>query len=295
VATAIEVERTPPLAPTPVRCRPVTLATPPRLARALLAPMEAAAGVDAGDGGAGAAPPARRATQLRKMPRRSTPKPNPLRTSSMSRSMARRVSLPLLRSTKSTIATDPGIEDAAMEAEADSAAKASASTLLAIRTSGQTNPHNRVRAALALRAISTASTVARPAVPVPSPMRTRKPVPIPAPSRMILPGESLSKYRKGDDPAVQVAQPRNSATSVTLAPPGEPLHRSPQGWDGGAVLPGETLSRRRPSADSRNDSPRSFEREPRRFEGRGDRSETRRDNRSSFRNAPPVAAASRDS
>jgi len=108
---------------------------------------------------------------------------------------------------------------------------------------------------------------------------------------IILPGESLSKYRKGDDPA-GTAPPATSGltgattTTVTLAPPAN-LYTIAEGWDGGATLPGETLSRRRP-ADSRNDSPRSFEREPRR-EGRGDRSETRRDNRSSFRNAPPVA------
>jgi ribonuclease G len=60
---------------------------------------------------------------------------------------------------------------------------------------------------------------------------------------IVLPGESLSKYRKGSE----FAQPAKAveATPVQLAPPAN-LFTVAAGWDGGAVLPGETLSRRRP-------------------------------------------------
>jgi len=119
---------------------------------------------------------------------------------------------------------------------------------------------------------------------------------------MILPGESLSKYRKGEPLAAAptTAQTSVPSTTVTLAPPAN-LYTVAAGWDGGAVLPGETLSRRRP-ADSRPESHtgshRDSEREPRREErsGRNDRSsrgesrgESRRDTRSEFRNHAPAA------
>jgi ribonuclease E len=101
---------------------------------------------------------------------------------------------------------------------------------------------------------------------------------------IILPGESLSKYRKGEQPAA--AEPAQSgpvhATPITLAPP-KNLYTVAEGWDGGAVLPGETLSRRRP-AESRPQR----EIDPRREA----RHEGRRENRSEFRNPPaqPEAA-----
>ena len=119
-----------------------------------------------------------------------------------------------------------------------------------------------------------------------------------APSEpIILPGESLSKYRKGDDAAASTPAPSASAqttpvnaTTVTLAPPAN-LYTVAEGWDGGAVLPGETLSRRRPESGQETRRPqRDSEREPRRERGGRDaRTEGRRDNRSDFRNAPPVA------
>jgi ribonuclease G len=105
---------------------------------------------------------------------------------------------------------------------------------------------------------------------------------------IILPGESLSKYRKGDDHPAQPAAAASAhavppTTSVTLAPPAN-LYTVAEGWDGGDVLPGETL-RRRPS-DSRPDARpgRDSERDSRR--GRNDRNsrDGRRDNRSEFRN-----------
>ena len=102
---------------------------------------------------------------------------------------------------------------------------------------------------------------------------------------IVLPGESLSKYRKGDE---SVAAPATSApaphtTTVTLAPPAN-LYTLAEGWDGGATLPGETLSRRRPSepaGDARRPQ-RDFEREGRRDNRAGRDS---RGGRSEFRNA----------
>ena len=106
---------------------------------------------------------------------------------------------------------------------------------------------------------------------------------------IILPGESLSKYRKADEPAASTpASQASFAVPVTLAPPAN-LYTIAEGWDGGATLPGETLSRRRPS-ESRpetNRPQRDFDREPRR--DREARFEPRRDNRSEVRNTAPVA------
>jgi ribonuclease E len=60
---------------------------------------------------------------------------------------------------------------------------------------------------------------------------------------IVLPGESLSKYRKGGDEPQAAAKPAGDATPITLAPPAN-LYTLAAGWDGGATLPGETLSRR---------------------------------------------------
>ncbi|HEU5341577.1 Rne/Rng family ribonuclease [Edaphobacter sp.] len=66
----------------------------------------------------------------------------------------------------------------------------------------------------------------------------------PVPEPILLPGESLSKYRKpGDEPAA--AAPKTAEPSIIL--PATPSFAIPAGWDGGAVLPGETLSRHRRS------------------------------------------------
>jgi len=77
---------------------------------------------------------------------------------------------------------------------------------------------------------------------------------------IILPGESLSKYRKGEE-APGAAKPEGTiltplpSTEFTISP----------GWDGGAILPGESLSRHRraetrpePRAEHRSDSRASF-------------------------------------
>jgi ribonuclease E len=68
---------------------------------------------------------------------------------------------------------------------------------------------------------------------------------------IVLPGESLSKYRKGGDEPQPVAA--KETETLTLAPPAN-LYTVAEGWDGGAVLPGETLRRR--SEPARQDSRR---------------------------------------
>src|SRR3984885_11368280 len=73
-----------------------------------------------------------------------------------------------------------------------------------------------------------------------------------APEPIVLPGESLSKYRKGgDEPA---AAPKAVDANVIL--PAVPDYAIPSGWDGGATLPGESLSRHRRS-DSRTEHPQA--------------------------------------
>jgi ribonuclease E len=114
----------------------------------------------------------------------------------------------------------------------------------------------------------------------------------------ILPGESLSKYRKGENGAAnELAAGKTFGTPVTAKPSTEiaPL----VGWDGGAVLPGETLRARGPRSDSRNEPRAEASNEPRgesRGEGRGGerggsrrrgRDEQRRGGRDGNRDAAP--------
>ena len=84
---------------------------------------------------------------------------------------------------------------------------------------------------------------------------------------IVLPGESLSKYRKGgDEPA---ATPK--ATNANIIIPSAPEYTIPAGWDGGSTLPGESLSRHR------------------RPENRPDfRSEQRQDTRANYTNQAPA-------
>src|SRR5882757_9306437 len=77
---------------------------------------------------------------------------------------------------------------------------------------------------------------------------------------IILPGESLSKYRKGEE-APAAAKPEG--TILTPLPASE--YTISPGWDGGATLPGESLSRHRraetrsePRAEHRSDSRANF-------------------------------------
>ena len=94
----------------------------------------------------------------------------------------------------------------------------------------------------------------------------------PAPEPMILPGEKLSKYTPGGD-AASASSSTPSATPATA-----PEFTLRGAWDGGNVLPGETLRPRNPApgareASSRESGPR---RDDRRREG-GRRDENRRD------------------
>jgi ribonuclease G len=67
---------------------------------------------------------------------------------------------------------------------------------------------------------------------------------------IVLPGESLSKYRKGGEtPTASASKP----AEVNVIIPAAPEFTIPAGWDGGATLPGESLSRHRRS-DNRDDS-----------------------------------------
>jgi ribonuclease G len=59
---------------------------------------------------------------------------------------------------------------------------------------------------------------------------------------IVLPGESLSKYRKTSEEPV-AATPRAAEANIIL--PSAPGYAIPSGWDGGATLPGESLSRHR--------------------------------------------------
>jgi ribonuclease E len=89
------------------------------------------------------------------------------------------------------------------------------------------------------------------------------------PEPIVLPGESLSKYRKdGDEPqaAAKTAEP-----TILLA--SSPAYEIPTGWDGGSTLPGESLSRHRRSESRESRDTRQ-----------GPRAEHRSDSQASFRN-----------
>ena len=72
---------------------------------------------------------------------------------------------------------------------------------------------------------------------------------------LILPGESLSKYRPGG------ATPEPTA-SASYAAPSPVSNFVVSGWDGGMVLPGETLRPRGPRPEARADSPGDSSRRP---------------------------------
>ncbi len=95
--------------------------------------------------------------------------------------------------------------------------------------------------------------------PAPRPYGVEEEMAVPA-EPVILPGESLGKYHKGADGAVETV----AASTAPAAPAAE--FRLAGAWDGGAVLPGETI---RPRGGASGSAPESRpEREDR---GRGDR------------------------
>jgi ribonuclease E len=63
---------------------------------------------------------------------------------------------------------------------------------------------------------------------------------------IVLPGESLSKYRK-DSATPMAAAPKPVEAGIII--PSAPEFSIPAGWDGGDTLPGESLSRHRRSED----------------------------------------------
>ena len=97
----------------------------------------------------------------------------------------------------------------------------------------------------------------------------------PAVEPFILPGESLSKYRRGENGAAEsAARQASSASSTIVAKPSTEV--APLvGWDGGAVLPGETLRAREPrGGETRGGDSRGEDRGGR--EERGGRGRDRR-------------------
>ncbi len=81
----------------------------------------------------------------------------------------------------------------------------------------------------------------------------------PAPEPIVLPGESLSKYRTGSQEPVASQSAASKAAEPNVIIPQVASYVIPEGWDGGSTLPGESLSRHR-------------------------RSETRQEQRQEFRN-----------
>ncbi len=66
---------------------------------------------------------------------------------------------------------------------------------------------------------------------------------------IILPGESLSKYRKDAETASSAPVAAKPVESNVIVP-SAPGYVVPDGWDGGATLPGESLSRHRRSDEA---------------------------------------------
>ncbi len=65
---------------------------------------------------------------------------------------------------------------------------------------------------------------------------------------MILPGESLSRYRRGEEGEASQAEATlkdKGKSSYLVSRPAPELDLAAAGWDGGTTMPGETLSRRR--------------------------------------------------
>ncbi len=77
---------------------------------------------------------------------------------------------------------------------------------------------------------------------------------------IILPGESLSKYRRDGEGAAEASVIAKPKPSYLTARPSTEIDLSVAGWDGGMTLPGETLSRRRETATpARREQPAAVE------------------------------------
>ena len=87
--------------------------------------------------------------------------------------------------------------------------------------------------------------------PAPAPPKQERSAPAPVP--FVLPGESLSKYRRGDAPAPAAAAQHKETPAPAPAPTFKPstMVTGPlTAWDGSGVLPGESLSRHKRSRES---------------------------------------------
>jgi ribonuclease G len=75
-----------------------------------------------------------------------------------------------------------------------------------------------------------------------------------APVPFVLPGESLSKYRRGDAPAAVAATQHKESPAPAAKPTFQPstMVTGPLAWDGSGVLPGESLSRRKRPRETSN-------------------------------------------
>jgi ribonuclease E len=102
-----------------------------------------------------------------------------------------------------------------------------------------------------------------------------------APEPIVLPGESLSKYRKGGEEPVAAA---SKAAETNVIIPSAPEFSIPEGWDGGSILPGESLSRHR-RQENRNEPRAERHNEP--------RAEHRQEARTDYRNASPAPSLPR--
>jgi ribonuclease E len=72
------------------------------------------------------------------------------------------------------------------------------------------------------------------------------------PVPFVLPGESLSKYRRGDSPAPSATAPHKETPAPAPTSTFQPstLITGPLAWDGSGVLPGESLSRHKRSRET---------------------------------------------
>ena len=81
------------------------------------------------------------------------------------------------------------------------------------------------------------------------------------PETLVLPGESLSKYRRGDSPAPSATTQHKETPTPAPKPTFQPstMVTGPLvAWDGSGVLPGESLSRHKRSRETSSPTPEAF-------------------------------------
>ena len=93
---------------------------------------------------------------------------------------------------------------------------------------------------------------APPSTPAPAPPQQERSAPATTP--FVLPGESLSKYRRGDAPAAAATAQHKETPAPAPKPTFQPstMVTGPLAWDGSGVLPGESLSRRKRPRETSN-------------------------------------------